>query len=252
MNKKTMILDYLQKNKKATVHELADFLNLSDISVRRYLGQLEQENLVKRNHGGAELPVVHGGIENPFDLRININSVAKDKIAALALDYINDGDHIAFDLGTTTYKLAEHVVGQKNITCISYSLKICGLLLDQPGIRLLVPAGEPKRGEGAIVGDIACAVLDNFFCDTFFLGAAGLSSDGAITDYYLDELLVKRKLIENAKQTILLMDHEKFGQRMFTKVSDLKNIDILITDQMPDKNFVQLLKENNVQIVIGD
>ena len=59
------ILDILNRNKSATVEELAAELYVSGATIRRDLRSMEKQGLIKRSHGGA-MPFKSSAEESAF------------------------------------------------------------------------------------------------------------------------------------------------------------------------------------------
>lgn len=59
-------------------------------------------------------------------------------------------------------------------------------------------------------------------------------------------------MIQQSKQVIVLADHTKLGHTDFFRFADLQDVDLLITDQTPSKEFRELLYKNNVELLTAD
>lgn len=53
LERQKKILDYLNKNRKATTKELSQLLDVSTTTIRTDLNQMDRENLITKTHGGA-------------------------------------------------------------------------------------------------------------------------------------------------------------------------------------------------------
>ena len=84
------ILEILNRNKSATVEELASELFVSGATIRRDLRSMEKQGLIKRSHGGA-MPFKSSAEESAFAIREQENISAKRTIANLAVKLINNG-----------------------------------------------------------------------------------------------------------------------------------------------------------------
>ena len=85
------------------------------------------------------------GVEPPFAARSTAAIEAKQAIAAAAVDQLRDGDTIVLDSGTTALEVARLLRG-RTITVMPLSLHVAQELVDDPGVRLLLPGGEPRKG----------------------------------------------------------------------------------------------------------
>lgn len=116
-----IITDYLKEHNYATVKQIAKDVHMSETTVRRDLNYLENQNVVKRNYGGAML-VSHLHQTVPFDLRVHENEREKEIIAQKAVSLINAGDTVYLDESSTTCSLIDYLDPKSNITVVTSSL----------------------------------------------------------------------------------------------------------------------------------
>lgn len=53
LERQQQILNYLEKNRKATTNELSELLGVSATTIRTDLNQMDKEKLLTKTHGGA-------------------------------------------------------------------------------------------------------------------------------------------------------------------------------------------------------
>ena len=92
--RRNIILEKLQEEKKVVVSELSGLFEVSEETIRRDLDRLDKEGLAVKSYGGATLPENNSSVDMPFMVRQKKNMVGKRKIAKLLAEIINDGDHI--------------------------------------------------------------------------------------------------------------------------------------------------------------
>lgn len=230
------ILEILKEKRFATVEYLAKTLFSSAPTIRRDLNEMEEKGFVKRSHGGAMI----ADSENspiPIDFRNRKNIYEKIGICKKAAQLIKENSVIFIDGSTTTLHLADCVPGDKNITVVTNSLLICARLCERNIIThctggVLVPSSK------AFVGQRAENVIRDFCFDTCFFSASALNDQGKITDYSDMETSLRKVMLENSKTKVFMCDHSKFNKTSSYNVTDLDNIDYLITDVDVDtKNF---------------
>ena len=105
LERRKLILDKLQAEKRVVVSELSQLYNVSEETIRRDLDKLEKEGLAIKSYGGA---VINEdiSIDLPFNVRKNQNVSGKQKMAEIAASLVNDGDHIFLDASTTAVFVA--------------------------------------------------------------------------------------------------------------------------------------------------
>lgn len=237
-----------------SISQLAEHMNVSEMTIRRDLDQLVEKGVAERAHGGA-VPLSGaraGGIdllEPEIDERIQRNSDAKARIGRLAASLVEPGQTIALDIGSTALCMA-HAVKDMDIRIFTYSLKIA-LFLSSGGARLYMPGGEIRGSEPSAVGSMTRNQLKSFRFDWAFLGASGLASEG-LFDYSLEDAEVKRAMIESSARRAVLLDSSKFERLSIVKIAELNSIDILVCDREPTGSLAENLHKAGVEVCVAE
>lgn len=241
------IIESIQKEGSVNVADLAITFDVSEMTIRRDLNELEQVGLLRRVHGGAVS--AHGrSFEPPLAVRSNENREVKDQLGRYAADMVAEGDSISLDVGSTIYAVASHLKQTRNITILTPSLSIAGLFIDRADVRLILPGGIVRPGETSMVGDLAHRSLKLLFVDRLFLGAGAIDSKAEITEYNMDDALIKQTMIHNAKEVTLVLDSSKFQKVAFAHVASFDVLNQLITDAVPPKPLLDALKSAGVTV----
>src|SRR2546430_5821687 len=138
------IFEDIETSGIASVRDLAQRFEISTITVMRDLQELEQEGLIRRVHGGA-ISVRGASYEPPFIARESQFSTEKQRIAAKAVDLINEGDSLILDVGTTTLEIARALKGKRNLTVLVTNLRAALELASQPAIQVIVIGGRSEE-----------------------------------------------------------------------------------------------------------
>lgn len=101
-----------------------------------------------------------------------------------------------------------------------------------------------------VYGASVIDTLSNYHVEKAFIGVGGVTTDGLSSDD--EEGKVKFKMMEQADTVIVLADHSKFGRNYFYRFADWSMVDIMITDRSPDKEMLDFLKKNQVEVLIPD
>ena len=226
--RKQQILALMRKNNRvATVDQLCAALFASGATIRRDLKDLEENKLVYRTHGGAVL-VEGSSTEDPLAFRENQNSVRKQVIADLAIQYIRDGMTLFLDSSTTVSMLAKKLGKFNDLTIITNGLKTALLLSDLPDIRLMCTGGTMRGNSKSLVGLCAKDFASHYNADLAFMSCRGFSvGDGASEE----EFYVKRQFIDNSKKAILMSDTSKFNLDFICKLAPLSDFYEVITEK---------------------
>jgi DeoR family fructose operon transcriptional repressor len=222
------IMEALLASKEVTVLELSEQLQVSGKTIREDLGKLEEQRLLMRVHGGAILAQNDQlGILSMREINIK-HKAEKMEIAAKALQYIQTGDVIALDGGSTMLEIARGLENQP-LTVITNDLFVISELTAKDQIRLVVPGGYRVRN--ILAGDEGVAYIRRLNVQKAFVSATALHVEYGLSIYTGDLLAFKQALVETAQTTYAVIDHYKFGQSALHTFATLADIDIIITDE---------------------
>jgi DeoR/GlpR family transcriptional regulator of sugar metabolism len=200
-------------------------------------------------HGGA-ITLRGRGYEPPFALRAGEQSDEKERIAERAGELVADGDTLVLDVGTTVLELARRLRQRSNLTVVATSLQAANELASHASMRLIVAGGVVRFPELSLAGSLTERMLNEFHFDKAFLGASGITMEG-ITGFNLEDALVKRVIIERAKQRILLVDHTKFNHVAFCQVAPLSSIETVVTGEETDPDIVRSLEDQGLSVLLA-
>jgi DeoR family transcriptional regulator of aga operon len=250
IDRRAKILEILEANGQVKVPELSALFNVSDVTIRNDLEQLEQKNLLIRTRGGA-LKIQRVGVDYNLNLKRAKHRSEKERIGARAAKMIKDGETIILDSGTTTMEIAKNLIGFHNLTVITNALNIAGMLLDNPDIKVIVLGGTLRRNSLSLIGAIAESSMMNYYCDKVFLGVDGIDSQHGVSTPNPEEAKLNQLMIENSKEVVIVTDSSKFLKRSFVLISGMDKIDTIVTDKkIPDDEHKKLLNLGKKVIVV--
>lgn len=242
------ILRYLKEYKRITVEDICSELEVSRDTARRDLVRLEEEGRIIRTRGGALLPTEHQMVMD-YNHRLKAVSSEKQIIGGKAATFLKTGDAIILDASTTVQACAEHV---ENMECtfITNSINSAEILSKHPLASIHLVGGELHKKHRYLFGSQAIEKMAQYSVDKAFIGAVGISEMG-LTSAHEEDGMLKKKMMQQARQVIVLADHTKFGVKGFFQFGSFTDIDVLITDRLPSEDIMQLLQENGVELVIA-
>ncbi len=239
------ILERLVANKQVTVKELAAQLYASEPSIRRDLQSLENQNLLRRVHGGAILlESALSELKIPFAIRELEQSDAKIIMAKKAIELVNDNDVIFLDASSTVYTLIPFLATRKNITVITNSIKALNKLAEY-NINAISTGGKLLNSHFALYGEEAYTIIDTFNADIAFFSCRGLSRDGKLSDIHARENNVRKKMIANSKKRYLLCASDKIGKLYFHNLCTTNDLTGIICEVPLPDNFKFLETKNS-------
>jgi len=244
------ISDYLAENEFAEVETLSAFVNASPATVRRDLKELEKIGVVVRTRGGAARAHYGVGHEPSYSARAHQQRAEKRAIAQQACDLIHEGQVIALDVGSTNYEVAKQLRGYHNITVFTASLPIAQLLAASD-VSVFIVGGRVRPKELSVIGPTVTQVIAQYHFDLFFMGAAGVTPQAGFTDFSIDDVEVKKTLIQQSHQVIALMDHTKIGQVSFAQICPLLKVKRLITDAQADPAGINEIRQLGLEVSLA-
>lgn len=246
------ILEYVEQEGSISVIELAEHFDVSEMTIRRDLNELERIGLIRRIHGGA-ISARGRSYEPPLATRSNENQAIKQRLGHYAAEMVAEGNSISLDIGSTIQAVAENLKDVRNVTVVTPSIPVAGLFFDRADVRLILPGGIVRAGERSMVGELARRNLEQLFVDRLFLGVGAVDSKVGLTEYNMDDALVKQTMIKNAKEVLVVVDSSKFERVAFAHVARFDALHHFITDAMPPDDLISALKNANVSIhVVGE
>ncbi|HEK9996695.1 TPA: DeoR/GlpR transcriptional regulator [Streptococcus equi subsp. zooepidemicus] len=205
------------------LEDLMQLLSSSESTVRRDLDELEREGKLHRVHGGAEL--FHSLQEELSNQEKSVkNSQTKERIAQKAAELIFDNDVIFIDAGTTTEFLLPFLQSKK-VTVVTNSIHHATRLVDM-AIKTIIIGGYVKQTTDASIGHVALEQIRQMNFDKAFLGINGID-EAFLTTPDMEEAVIKKAVIANAKITYVLADATKLGHVSFVKVAPIDRVEII-------------------------
>ncbi|WP_274653547.1 DeoR/GlpR family DNA-binding transcription regulator [Paenibacillus humicola] len=221
------IMEMLLAQKEISVGELSERLQVTGKTVREDLAKLEAKGLLVRVHGGAVLAQIDQlGLLPGREPNVK-HAAEKAEIGERALRYIEPGDIIALDGGSTTLEIARRL-DNRPLTVVTNDLHIIAELVRKDEIRLVVPGGTRIRN--MLAGPEAAAFVKGLNIRKAFLSATGVHPEYGFTIYTGDLIAFKRALIETSGTVYAVADHYKFGQCALRTFAAVTEVSKLITD----------------------
>ena len=249
--RQSLLQQLLSQRGMADLETLAAELHVSSSTVRRDLEQLEQRGLVKRTHGGVVWvgDKTNGARPYAFDQRMGYQLDAKRAIAKAARALVSPGQTVLIDGGTTTFYLAQELLGQP-LQLVTNSLPIANLFLNDENVELILTGGLMYPRYGVLLGPTAEHILSTIHTKTLFLSVAGVHNNAL---YNQNLLLVQseRKMMEQAQEVILLVDSTKFGQQALARLGDLSEIDTVVTDNALSPVFKRSIEAAGCNLILA-
>jgi len=246
--RKLKIAEIIGKNGGIRTSELSDLFSVSEMTVLRDLATLEKQGVLTRVYGGA-VSSQSLSRETSNIMREQIRSTEKNKIASLATQLINEGDNIFLDGSTTTHALAKRLYTFKSLKVITVGLDILNEIGEMEGIEVICPGGVLDKVTMNFLGRNTEEFLKNLNSDKAFISTSSISIKAGLTEPNPQQTFVKKIMLENSQQKILLIDSSKFDVVALNRICSLSEVDIVITDNKPDNKYYNFFKQNDIKVL---
>lgn len=234
------ILTYLAKKGNASVAELCQLFDVSEMTIRRDLTSLSEKNLLRRTYGGV-IPSEPAFFEMSLKAKISVFLQEKKAIARTCSEMVQDGEVIFLDSGTTTLEVAKHIC-HKSITVVTNDLNIGSSLINYPNVNLFITGGELRRGTNNLIGNKAINFFDGIQGTKLFMGVEGIDIETGFTIPDLEEVLIKKRMMKSVNNVVVVADHSKFGRRTMGVIAPLSAVQQIVTDSSTPEPLINEIR----------
>lgn len=250
----TRLKELLARRGVCDLKSLSAELDVSHSTVRRDIDALEQQGLVQQTHGGViwvgeKANGANAARPYAFDQRMGYQLDAKRAIARAARQLVQPGETVLLDGGTTTFHLAQELLGRP-LQLVTNSLPIANLFLNDDGVELILTGGLMYPRYGVLLGPSAENMLATIHTKTLFLSVAGVH-DGMLYNQNLLLVQSERRMMEQAQQVVLLADAGKFAQQALAQLCRLDEIDIVVSDEALADEHRRQVREAGCELIIA-
>jgi len=247
--RRSEIIRLLEEKKTLKVSDLSQMFSVSEATIRRDLGKLAQQGLLRKTYGGATVKDGSrswGTLEAGPDLFLE----AKRRIGRATAELIEDEGTISLDAGATTLQVAQCLTGRNNLTVLTNDMDIAHELSKSPGIRVNLSGGILREGTRILVGPLAEQSISQFHVDKAILGVSALSLTEGLTNVDLLDAQIKIAMIKGADEVIVVADHSKLGKVHFAKVAPIAVIHKLVMDDGISSEDVEAFEAKGVEMIV--
>ncbi|MGX8011664.1 DeoR/GlpR family DNA-binding transcription regulator [Mesorhizobium sp. ORM8.1] len=230
--RQALILEHLRVNGAASIQELADTIAGSQSTVRRDLEHLVEKGYLERTHGGAHLlQPMRATFERETTVNAELQHAEKVAIGREAAQRLSARDSVIFDSSSTVME-AVRATAERDLplTVVTNSLEIADFAADIKSWRIILPGGTVRPGYRHLAGEPGESFIKTLHADICMTGASAVTGT-LLTETTLEVASLKRAMISSARKTILLVDSSKFTAPGFCTLSDISEIDEVITDE---------------------
>lgn len=244
VNRTNQILELITGEGKIEVAELARRLDVSQVTIRKDLDNLEERGIIRREHGWA---VLHNG--DDLSARLAYHYQEKELIARKAAELVQDGESVMIENGSCCALLAETLARtHRDLTILTNSAFIASYIRDREHVQVVLLGGIYQPEAQVMVGPMVRQCAENFWIDRFFIGVDGWSERTGFTNRDQLRAQAVRDMAGQAEQVIVLTESEKFGIRGTVPLNLKNQIKMVITDSRLDSGTAQILSDQGIII----
>lgn len=249
------IVELVKRHQKITTKELAQMMDVSEMTIRRDLTVLQRNHVIERKHGYA---VMEHSMEHDipdleaYDLRLASiqNLKEKEKIARYAASLIEPGDWIFMDNGTTVSRISTFLPTDFEYTVLCCNFALMVGMLKFKNIQMIMPGGYYYPVDQTFSSPQAEEFIRCHRANKAFISASGIHRSLGITCINSHSVANKRSFLESSEKKILLADSSKFDVVKANHFAELDDIDMIITDSGIPLNWKEYLQKENIELKI--
>ena len=246
------IVEILQNQNAATLAELAGELSVSEMTIRRDLNLLAQDNIVKVLHSGAVLnPGSVGSSRYSLTEAGALKREMKTAIGMRAASLLEEGDIIIIDGGSTTEYLAQSIPETLQLTVLCWALNILVEVHRRETCSLMFAGGNLHENSLVFESPEGIELVNRYRANKAFLSASGVSEKLGVTCTNAYEVEMKKAAIRSSLERILLVDSSKFGTIQPAYFADLREITAVVTDSGIPTEYAEHIRSLGIALHIA-
>ncbi len=253
-SRKLKILDMIAGNESMSVKELSQLFNVSEATIRTDLDVLAENGKIVRFHGGARLIENRYKQEYNYQNRKNLNFQQKKGIGEVAASLVDLNDSILLDASTTSLAMAQALRNRaelRDVTLIPLGIWTAVELLGYDNFNIMLPCGYLGHKSASITGIPTQDFFEGLIIQKAFLGAWGISVEQGLTDRHLQEVELKKVIIEKAKEVIIMVDGSKFKQCGLAKFASFSQVSQIITDSSAPIEEIEKIRGLGIELKVA-
>ncbi len=249
-DRQSRIQKLIQEKGIVKVTELSKMFGVTELTIRRDLDVLEDQGVLDRTHGGAVLRH-RMRVEPLYTEKDQIHRSEKEAIARVVNYFLEEGDTLLINTGSTTTQVLHHLTGKKLRVITSNA----GSVVEgkDPDIELILTGGYFRSQSNSLIGGFAQDLLHKVCGSKAIIGIDGISVSYGLTTPVHEEAEVTRLMIERTQGPVIVVaDHDKMGVVSNFVTCPINKVHMLITDRGIKPNFQEELEHHNIRVIIAE
>jgi DeoR family glycerol-3-phosphate regulon repressor len=246
--RETEILNLVERQGFTRIADLATEFQITEQSIRRVINPMCETGILRRVHGGVDRPV--GTSNLAFSTRSEKNLPQKVQIGRAIAERIPEGSSVFLGLGTTVAEVA-NCLQDKTVTVITNNLVVASALFGCETVEVWMTPGKMRPFDGDVCGTDTVEYINSFNVDYAVISAGGITREGEVVDFYIEEANVSRAMLANARVKFLALDSSKWGKDALRKVADLEQFTAVFCDEPPAAGILDSAVQEQLKRVLA-
>ncbi|AOR23305.1 DeoR/GlpR family DNA-binding transcription regulator [Clostridium taeniosporum] len=244
-----LLEEYIYKYKTVSLDKLCEEFKMSKNTIRRDVDILVNKGVIKKVYGGVTVNSQSNELL-PFEERTIKNNSAKIEIAKKAAKFIEDGDSIFIDSGTTTLNIVDYIDSKNNIALFTNSINVILKAIPHENIDIICLSGKFNRTTFSFTGLTSSDLLSSYNINKCFMACTGISLENGVTHTSPSEFKIKKMAVCKSHKKFLVADDSKFDIISLMTFCDVKDLDYIITNNYPSAKYIDYFNSYNIELIV--
>lgn len=233
---------------KLSLAEAMELLGISESTARRMFSKLEADGIAIRTHGGIQTANKAMTLYS-FEYGARTNIEKKRAIGREACKYLEDGDVVFCDSGTTIQCMCAELIyriRRDKLNIRVYTNSLANLELLSPYLQVNLVGGEYRDNRKDFCGFLSEQALAGVYFTKCFVGADGCSEDFVFTTTDFETARMNQIAMKNSGQIFMLADSSKFRNSSHVAYVPAERIHTIVTDSELPAEIRETIKTNRL------
>lgn len=233
--------EYITKHKSVSMEDLEKNFQVSINTIRRDLQEILSDPRYKKIYGGVEYQ--DETYITPFNEREEKSVEQKRRIAEKAASFIEEGDVVFIDSGTTTSKMSAFFEDIP-FTIITNNLFIIMDAVKFKHIKVIALSGLLSRETMSFGGTSSIDLIRKMNISKAFMACTGFSKENGVSNSSMEEFDIKSEVIERSREVVLLATSDKAGKTALMTYMPFTKVQTLVTDDNLSEEYESHLHQH--------
>jgi DeoR/GlpR family transcriptional regulator of sugar metabolism len=254
--RESYLLNMLKSMGQITTNNAMEMLDVSEATARRLFAEMERSGAAVRSYGGIRL--APRTMNYSFELNERVYSQEKQRIGRMAAEFVEDGDTIYLDCGTTVFqmtlalsdRIAEWQFGSLNI--VTNSIANVQAITPSPRCRVILVGGEYDSARRDFSGPLTEKYIAPFHFTKSFFGCDGTSPKMGFSSNQVNISSLNTHVMERSDFTCVLLDSSKLNKCSLVTYARLEDVNAIVTDREPEGEIKTALDDAGVRVNVAN